>query len=94
MLFAKFSVFKQRTPREFNYKPIYYKEEEDQNPPTHEERIRSAFQKQGKSDAKSFAEKMEERRYLESLHSNHRGRSKIIYLIALAAIIALFYFML
>jgi hypothetical protein len=89
MLFSKLTIFKQRQPREFNYIPIYAKDEENQTTETHEDRIRRSYGNHTVS-GKTFSERMEERR-LRPGYSNNNARSKVIYWISILAIAAALY---
>lgn len=83
-MFEKFTIFKQRKPREFNFKPLYSKgiEEEDM---TAENRIRGAY---GSASPKTMREKMEDSRHFGATYDASQARKKLKFLaIVLIAII-------
>ena len=91
MLLSRFSIFKQRKPREFNYRPFYYKEEENSNAPALNpgERIRTAY---GQTEQNTLRDRMEERRHFGAGYDPARGMRKLLFLRALLGVIAVVYF--
>lgn len=82
MFLERFSIFKQKKPREFNYKPMHAKDEEVSENSTAESRIRASY---GKSDVRSIREKMEDRRHFGGTY-DHASAKKKLYFFAMVLI--------
>ncbi|MGQ3012803.1 MAG: hypothetical protein ACT6QS_03800 [Flavobacteriales bacterium] len=91
MLLSRFGIFKQRKPREFSYKPLYYKEEEEVDTLSDPgERIRAAY---GRNEGgSSMRDKMESRRHFGGGYDPAKSSRKLIFLLMLLGIIAVVYF--
>lgn len=77
MLLPKLSLFNHKKPREFNYKPMYVKDENLDPNSTVEGRIRSAY---GSKEEKTIREKMEDRRHFGGTYNHEKAKKKLYFL--------------
>lgn len=91
MFLLRFSPFKQRKPRDFSYKPFYYKEDDDSagKGTSPGDRIREAY---AGAHTRGLRDKMEDRRHFGGGYDTAAGARKLIFLLALLGILALIYF--
>lgn len=91
MLIPKLSLFKQRKPREFNFKPLYAKDENLDLNATAEDRIRAAY---GSKEDKTIREKMEDRRHFGGTYDHEKAKKKLYFLavVLIAILIWIFLF--
>jgi len=91
MLLQRLSIFKQRKPRAFNFKPIHLKDENLDESASAESRIRAAY---GSSSEKTIREKMEDRRHFGGTYDHEKAKKKLYFLavVLIAILIWIFLF--
>ena len=87
-MIPRFSIFKQRAPRSFQYKPMYAKDESETESTEAGAHIRQTY---GGISKKSMREKMDERRYY-SPYDVGKAQKKLFYLLAVLVAILLWIF--
>jgi len=91
MLLPRLNMLTQRKPRDFNYKPMYVKDEDLDPNSTSEGRIRAAY---GSKEEKSIREKMEDRRHFGGTYDHEKAKKKLYFLavVLIAILIWIFLF--
>lgn len=94
MLLSRFSLFKTPKPRAFNYKPMYYRPEEDPEL-IQQERNAGITPREAYIPGRSIRRQMEERWNRQAYHSRYENSRRRVFSLLVAILLsALIWFML
>lgn len=94
MLFSRFSLFKTPKPRSFNYKPIYYRPEEDPEL-IQQEKNADVTPREAYIPGRSIRRQMEERWNRQAYHNRYENSRRRVFTLLVTILLAiLIWFML